>query len=84
MGNGNSSYVQIDNPACLPGDLISGHIHVNIVSMVTCTGVYIKVSGKESVRLTRRRHTSHHKRKRRGSAHHEKVTYFGGRSIFKL
>lgn len=73
MGNANSNsvYVQIDKPACLPGDLISGHVHVNIVSMVTCTGLYIKVSGKEWVRLTRHRKKRSH-------------TYSGGRSMFKL
>lgn len=79
MGNGNSAYVQIDNPVCMPGDVVSGFVHVNIVSKVTCTGVSIKVSGKEACQWTTVTYVPGRK-----SMHRVVIPHYGGQVLFKL
>jgi len=78
MGNaistGNSSHVQVLNPVCMPGDLVSGSLLINLLSPVNCTGIYLKISGKEYV----------HWSEERGSGDSKRTVYYtGGRTLFK-
>jgi len=68
-------YVEIANPVCFPGEVVSGFLHVNLVKRIDCTGVYIKVSGKEFVHWSRTEGAGKSKHTRH---------YYGGQTLFKM
>ena len=92
---GNSVHVNISSPMCSPGAVVTGEVYVNVQTPTDCSGVFLKVCGKERVRWTET-HTRHvpstRSVYRHGRYHTEhtmravqaSVPVFGNRNVFKV
>ena len=81
MGNGgNSAFVTLKSVnAFYPGDRVSGVLHLDIATAIECTGINLKLSGKEYVHWTEQRSSGSGKHRRTHTVH-----FNGVRQLFNF